>query len=199
MVCPRSSLISASFLLLLLVGCASSPGPVLDDAGPLGESDGSTDSGAVDRPDGAPSDARVGDRAETLADDASTTDARSTDAGSTCGAMTCSTTEICIHPACSAGTLCDPPDDAGACPPGWSYQPVCFRPAGPQAPGCAPPPCTPPPSYCVPRPASCSDGGISCTCLPFNVCNGPDGGGVNGGQCAFVGQRDVTCAFQFAL
>ncbi len=129
--------------------------------------------------------------------DASPTDAASAAARFTCGTMNCAAAEICVHPGCGGGVaICDPPDDADACPTGWTRQPICFRPGGPPGPGCAPPACTPPAPYCLSRPAGCPGSGITCVCLPFNVCNGPDGGGVNGGSCAFVGQRDVTCGFQ---
>lgn len=47
----------------------------------------------------------------------------------------------------------------------------------------------------APRPSACS-GSLSCSCLPSSICNGPDGLGQFGGQCALVSQDAVFCGYQ---
>lgn len=123
-------------------------------------------------------------------------DASTKDASTSCGNDDCGPDELCVHPGCGGGVvICEPASDSGTCLPGWRYG-LCVRSAPSSQPGCTPPPCTPTPPYCIPRPGPCSAVSVTCLCLPTNVCNGPDGGGPYGGQCAFVSQGGVSCGFQ---
>jgi len=114
----------------------------------------------------------------------------SNEASAECRGISCAPSELCIHPGCGGPMpACDPLGEGGICKPGWTYQPNCFMPGSPPGPGCLPPPCQPAPAFCAPRPASC-DAGVTCACLPFNICTGEAG---FGGECGLVSGRDVTC------
>lgn len=105
---------------------------------------------------------------------------------SDCGA-TCTGGKLCVHPSCGGGTfICEPLGDGGQCPVGWTLHSPCPFASGP-APGCVPPPCTPPPPFCITPPAACATS-PSCGCLPSDVCQG-------GGQCAIINGGQVICLF----
>lgn len=66
-----------------------------------------------------------------------------------CGDTTCNGSDICVHPCCGGvAPICEPEDDAGACPPDFTKGGPCVK--GPNGGDCAPPSCVPPPPYCSP-------------------------------------------------
>jgi hypothetical protein len=107
-----------------------------------------------------------------------------------CGSETCGANQYCVHPTCGGGvgTSCTPTPDGG-CPAGWRFSATCPI-AQHLGPGCVPPPCTPPPGFCNDLHGACS-AGLSCSCLPSNVCDGD--GSAYGGSCGSVQGRDVSC------
>jgi hypothetical protein len=100
----------------------------------------------------------------------------------------CTSGEICVRPSCGGTALaCIAVPDGGLCPSGYTYNSFCTSiefSSGP-GPGCQPPPCTPPPSYCLAVPASCGSP-VTCSCLPSNVCQG-------GGACGLISAGEVLC------
>ena len=105
------------------------------------------------------------------------------------GPCGCGIAQLCVHPTCSGGAPvpCSPTDDAGACPSGWTYQPLCQQfPGGAPKAGCQPPRCTDPPAFCTDIPATCG-ATPTCGCLPADVCKGHGG-------CGFISNGgDVSC------
>jgi hypothetical protein len=62
----------------------------------------------------------------------------------------CFVGEVCVHPSCGGGVaVCTALPDGGQCPSGWTYSTLC---ATGGRPGCTPPPCTPPNSFCATLP-----------------------------------------------
>jgi hypothetical protein len=68
-----------------------------------------------------------------------------------CGTSTCGGDQICIHPCCGgAPPACEPLQDGGTCPAGFTISNQCYNFGTGGTTGCEPPPCTPPPPYCAP-------------------------------------------------
>jgi hypothetical protein len=107
--------------------------------------------------------------------------------GTLCGTSPCPSNQVCVHPSCGGGNLaCDRLPDGGQCAAGWTYHALCSLSVGGSGPGCEPPPCTPPPSFCADVPSACG-GKPTCTCLPSNICQGQ-------GQCGTISVGgDVHC------
>ncbi|HMF42293.1 MAG TPA: hypothetical protein VKQ32_16590 [Polyangia bacterium] len=108
--------------------------------------------------------------------------------GVACGGVACGSNQVCAHPSCGGGVaVCIPLGDAGQCAAGFTMTDQCSPGSGP---GCIPPPCDPPPPRCVDVPPACL-GAPSCSCLPSNVCQQPNG--QFGGSCANVSNGSVLC------
>jgi len=119
-----------------------------------------------------------------------TTGSGGVDGGVTCGDTRCGSNQLCVNPSCGGVLIeiCFPLGDAAACPDGYRMKDDCSTTGGP---GCVVPPCTPPPPSCADIPAACA-GTPSCSCLPREVCQQPNG---LGGHCAFVNVNNgqVSC------
>jgi hypothetical protein len=117
-------------------------------------------------PDAA-TDARI---ADAKAADATAADAMDAGAGS-CGTMTCGTNEVCVRTILQGG-VCQQPDDAGMCPPGFMAGSAC---------------CVRIPSYaCSPRPATCSST-LTTNCACTGLCP-------SGYTCSVSSNNEVDCS-----